>query len=436
MSPFAAFALRPGAVTALLLGSAALATSELPASAADLGGDCCADLEERIGELEATAARKGTRKTSLEIFGQINTAVLIWDDGVNRDAYVVDNDFNSIRLGFRGTSKLSPGWKAGYLLEFETNHAASDAVNQNDASGPVSRQLDLRYSHFTIESETLGKLTMGQTSSVTDNLYKYGNISGSFSDSELHYNGQFFLRRSGAGGTSTTLRWDTIANNLDTSRGNFVRYDTPSLAGFIASAAWGEDDMWDVSLRYSGEACGFKIAAAVGYVEDMDGAVDRFDDEPNDLIASIGIQHLESGLYVYSGAGRRESDVRPGFDDTAQYYYVQAGIETKLISLGKTTIFADYGHYSDWGAGTAFDSDVATPDAAAANDATVLDSKVERWGFGATQKVDNAALEIYGVFNWYEADVIAAGVAGGLGPAFALPVEDWWSTTLGSRIKF
>ncbi len=37
------------------------------ASAADLGGDCCADLEERIAELEATTARKGNRKVSLTI---------------------------------------------------------------------------------------------------------------------------------------------------------------------------------------------------------------------------------------------------------------------------------------------------------------------------------------------------------------------------------
>ena len=40
--------------------------------AADLGGNCCADLEERIAELEATTARKGNRKMSLTITGQVN----------------------------------------------------------------------------------------------------------------------------------------------------------------------------------------------------------------------------------------------------------------------------------------------------------------------------------------------------------------------------
>ena len=40
--------------------------------AADLGGNCCADLEERIAELEATTARKGNRKMSLTVTGQVH----------------------------------------------------------------------------------------------------------------------------------------------------------------------------------------------------------------------------------------------------------------------------------------------------------------------------------------------------------------------------
>ena len=51
------------------------------ASAADLGGNCCADLEERIAELEATTARKGNRKVSLTISGWVGEQVMWWDDG-------------------------------------------------------------------------------------------------------------------------------------------------------------------------------------------------------------------------------------------------------------------------------------------------------------------------------------------------------------------
>ncbi len=52
----------------LLVGGFILAGS-ITAEAADFGGNCCADLEERIAELEATTARKGNRKVSLSVYG-------------------------------------------------------------------------------------------------------------------------------------------------------------------------------------------------------------------------------------------------------------------------------------------------------------------------------------------------------------------------------
>ncbi|MGE0856250.1 MAG: hypothetical protein AB7L18_09210, partial [Hyphomicrobiaceae bacterium] len=71
------------ALAAVLLGS-------VPASAADLGGDCCADLEERVAELEATTVRKGNRKVSLTIYGQVNQAVMWWDDTGESNFYQVN----------------------------------------------------------------------------------------------------------------------------------------------------------------------------------------------------------------------------------------------------------------------------------------------------------------------------------------------------------
>src|SRR5665647_3033794 len=59
------------------------------ASAADLGGNCCADLEERIAELEATTVRKGNRKVSLTISGWVAEQVMYWDDGFEQNEPVV-----------------------------------------------------------------------------------------------------------------------------------------------------------------------------------------------------------------------------------------------------------------------------------------------------------------------------------------------------------
>lgn len=57
------------AVLAAAAAAPVLVVSAMPTAAADLGGTCCADLEERIAELEATTARKGSRKVSLTVSG-------------------------------------------------------------------------------------------------------------------------------------------------------------------------------------------------------------------------------------------------------------------------------------------------------------------------------------------------------------------------------
>ncbi|HEY7552788.1 MAG TPA: hypothetical protein VH913_25100, partial [Hyphomicrobiaceae bacterium] len=72
------------------------------AQSADLGGNCCADLEERVAELEATTVRKGNRRVSLTISGQVNRSLLYWDDGFQADLYSVDNAIANSRFRFTG----------------------------------------------------------------------------------------------------------------------------------------------------------------------------------------------------------------------------------------------------------------------------------------------------------------------------------------------
>ncbi len=108
--------------TSLVAAFGAVAALTNPAQAADLGGDCCADLEERMAELEATTARKGNRKVSLTIAGHVNKAVLFWDDGFEDNAYVVGNKNDQTNISFTGEAEISKGWKAGYdiTIRFRT----------------------------------------------------------------------------------------------------------------------------------------------------------------------------------------------------------------------------------------------------------------------------------------------------------------------------
>ena len=98
--------------------------------AADLGGNCCADLEERVAELEATTARKGNRKVKLTVSGHVNEALLFWDDGTESNVYVVTNNASRTRFRFTGDAKINNDWSAGYLLEIGVRYANSSNRQQ------------------------------------------------------------------------------------------------------------------------------------------------------------------------------------------------------------------------------------------------------------------------------------------------------------------
>ncbi len=110
------FSLSALVATGLLVGGLSVGS----ASAADLGGNCCADLEERIAELEATTARKGNRKVSLTVSGWVAEQTLWWDDGAARGTYVggIGTTLAS-NVKFTGQATIMPGWYAGYVAQIE-----------------------------------------------------------------------------------------------------------------------------------------------------------------------------------------------------------------------------------------------------------------------------------------------------------------------------
>ena len=104
------------AAAGLFVGGVAMPS----AKAADLGGDCCADLEERVAELEATTARKGNRRMSLTVSGQVARSILYWNDGDRLRNVRRFGQSRSVHRAslFSGAAKISPNLTAGF--EFMT----------------------------------------------------------------------------------------------------------------------------------------------------------------------------------------------------------------------------------------------------------------------------------------------------------------------------
>jgi hypothetical protein len=426
------------AASALFIGGAAYA----PAQAADLGGDCCADLEERVAELEATTARKGNRKVSLTVSGQVNRGLLIWDDGKDSDAYVVEDaapDEGS-KVRFSGKANMKPGWTAGFVIELGFVDASSLNVSQNNDEGPGETTFETRLANWYIESEKFGRVTVGQQNSAADGITVI-DLSNSHTDPVNWHNLSFDIRTKG--GDFSGIRWGDIAFGLEGFKGDFIRYDTPSIYGFIASVAWGENDTFDAALRFKKEWNSFRVAAGIGYIwVGEDHPAGLYKEETEIVSGSISLMHVPTGLFANFAAGDIElkdpaASIGPETPTEGDMWFIQAGIEKNWTGYGATTLYAEYGEYND----IFLDAFSAARNAQGYDgiaSADIAGSEVTRWGFGVVQNFDAAALTMYVVYQHFEADLdlVAPAVAPLAAPAGSNKLEDWDAVIIGSRIKF
>lgn len=346
---------------------AGLATAN--ANAADLGGNCCADLEERIAELEATAARKGNRKVSLTVYGQVNAAIL-WNDigyGVE-DKVITQSGTSTSRFGFKGEAKIGAGAKAGYVIEVGVDQKGDPWSPAGDLG------LSVRHSALFIEGG-MGRVTLGHTSQATDTFdeISIANVTVASKLLSIQPFGNAYL-----GGLDLPF---------DGGRMSVARYDSPVVGGFIASASWGGDDVWDAALRYAGEFGGFKVAAAVGYRDDKSSWL-----ETETTTAALSVQHVTSGLFASGMYGR----VDFGGSDDLVGYHVQGGIEWPLFpALGRLTAYGEWARIEIGG------------------------DEADMFGGGVVQAIDAAAMDIYVGYRQY-----------------SVGSEDVQTAVAGARIRF
>ncbi len=413
------------------------------ASAADLGGNCCADLEERIAELEATTARKGTRKVSLEISGWLNKTILFWDDSIRSDVYAgIDNDAASSRWRFVGSAMISPDVTAGFQYEFSSVFGLTSSVNQanggddrgyfTDAGGSINTVL--RQANVWLESKRLGRVTLGVASQATDgiaeiDLSRTEVVAGSNVDSwiagfKLVVNGLY----------TTTNAIEIFSGNQDGGRDQLIRYDSPIFAGFRLSASVSggtrypqsalgqlppvgpERQEWDIALRYAGEFNGVRVATGIGYHE---GSVIDATVLPNNtfvfnktLAGSAAFLHVPSGLFLTLAGGHREyDDATPIGGAVDEYVYAKSGVLANFLPVGQTAIYGEY--FQQW---TDTNNGILFP-------GPNYSAKV--WGAGIVQHIDGAAMEIYAAYRFYDSPDLVG-----------LEFGDFHMGQVGMRIKF
>lgn len=441
-----------GIALAAAAGIFAGALAFAPAKAADLGGDCCADLEERVAELEATTVRKGNRVVTLTLSGQVNKTILVWDDGVDSDVFIGDHDEFQSGFSLSGSATMKPGWTAGFLIETEVQGEGDTlSVTQNNSDGG-NNNVNLRQSNVYIESEQLGRVTMGFASLATDNIgfnYIGGHIWQPFPFSDFSFrvrgNQGVGVDEAVAGGLVFGSFFNNGAIGDPANRQNVVRYDSPTFAGFMVSASWGESDVADVALKWAKQWNSLKVTGALGYYWDSD------DDFPSQDLqnfgGNIGIKHEPSGLWATGHFSLRDYDEdqvlnNDGTEDDSHIYGVMAGISKNWNGYGDTIFHLSYGYGEDGQIGNTFSEGIYGTEDATNDNFVVTSSEVDRYGVGLAQNFDAAALQVHTGFHYYEFD--ATGVeTDGNGEALAggtveqnANMEDFWSWSTGMIIYF
>lgn len=235
-----------------------LAATSRPVLSADLGGDCCTNLEERIAELEVTTARRGNRRVSLTVSGWINEALFSWDGGTKQNVYEGTNMVEQSRVKFLGEAKIDKDLSAGYLLEiavqghpnrewnqFTSNSVSSNPLNKDGVAFP-------RKSYWFLKSMRLGQVAVGLNGMATYHLLDDADptLSRNVDDAEGPpiFMSAFLIRSNGL--FVNNLRWTDVIRGFNNStpgeaaRREIVRYDSPEWHGLTLSASWGENDVW------------------------------------------------------------------------------------------------------------------------------------------------------------------------------------------------
>jgi Gram-negative porin len=402
--------------------AAAAGVISTSAFAADLGGNCCADLEERVAELEATTARKGNRVVSLTVSGHVNEAIVFWDDGINSGMQVSTNGYSMTRFRFRGSAKINADWSAGYYLEFGMGKSGmSYTQNQDDTTDPGGYTPNIRHQALWIKSNTLGTIWLGHTTDAVDGMQDIclGCVITSSAEGLGWYG---FYTVSGGAPVPGGVTWFNLGigdEGYYGTRSSEIKYVSPSIAGFSLTAnisdvnatatpydvdAVENDYEWDIGLRYANEFNGVRVAGGVGYSEQASNA---------DSWVIVGtLQHVATGLFIAANYKENEDKTCIGCDSDS--WSVTAGIGRKWSSLGTFTFWGQYASYHTTdGAGFTSDGDV--------------------WAIGINQQIDAAAMELYLTY-WNVSGDVDDGFKGYV---IADPSLDTLNIVMaGARIKF
>lgn len=319
------------------------------------------------GAISATAV-------DVDLYGQVNKAVLAYDDGRDTETNFVDNDKSSTRFGLRGSQALDNGLTASVLIEAEVQSGGngdSNAIGQNTtanfaATPQPANAASLRERHTRVGlAGNWGAVFLGRTSTATDGITEIDiagadDVLGSGVD---RFGGGLNFRQNNVAGTPVATV-STVFDNLDgigsrshNDRVQTLRYDSPIFNGFQGRIAAAQGGDIDAAVLYSGKIDAFEVKGGLGYVAFNNGnqvagapaAVTNLTANvlEDQWAGSISVKH-DQGIGATLAYGEQSIDKAANGVDDPSFIYFKVGYTWDAFEVA-----ADYTEASDMNVGAA-----------------------------------------------------------------------------------
>ncbi|MDA0366903.1 MAG: porin [Proteobacteria bacterium] len=312
------------------------------------------DMQAALKSVQETSAGNGTGrnrvvlsrddKVKLSIEGQVNRALLFYDDGNKSAVRHVDNNASSTRLAFNGSAQATDDIKLGATFEVQFESNSSATVNQADNTAVGTNSFTERKLEIYAASNRFGTVTLGHGSTASSGMTG-SDLSGTdlvgSSDVADSAGGLSFA----TAGTGAIVGNPTVGGAFDDLGGlgsdDRLRYDTPNFKGIALSTSSVDGGEWDIAASYAASHSGLEVDSKIGYANQS--GTQTF---PETILGgSLSVAHNGGlNLTVASARGDDSDSTR----DAQNFWYGKIGYIAKdLFRFGTTNVSVDYGHYNN-----------------------------------------------------------------------------------------
>jgi hypothetical protein len=274
---------------------------------------------------------------SVVMSGNLTRSIMYMDNGSSNEITHVDggNDTSS-RFRIIVSGKLTESVDVGGIWEANLPVSNNQGSQTTGANATITEAGDsgsfgFRKTEVTFNHATMGKLSIGQSSTASDNRPSLGFASNT--NGGLTNGGGAILYNSTAKAQTGTITAGGQFSNYFGTRDDRIRYDSPSFGGFKVAVAAATDNFWDAGLTYGATYGDITVAAAAQYT-----ALNAGGTSPKaNMGAGIALTHTSGlGASFYYG----QEDAAGGNQVEGSQYGLELGYKTDALSNLGTTGFA------------------------------------------------------------------------------------------------